>query len=235
MREQAPLLTGEERSKLDDGEDTAFYDQPRFVHHVDESFRARLTDHYRERLAPGDRVLDLMGSWVSHLPDLALTVTGHGLNEAELDANDRYEDWFVQNLNADQALPFEDGRFDAVLCAVSVQYLQFPAQVFAEVSRVLRPDGFVFVSFSNRMFPTKAVRAWRNPATVLDDDGQPTTGTGTEAGTGGDPVLDARAALVRQYLDAAGGFGEPVVHRHVESDGDPFYAVEARASGHGTP
>jgi SAM-dependent methyltransferase len=227
MSEPAPVLTPSERSKLDDSEDTAFYDQPRFVHHVDEAFRSRLTDHYRRLLSPGDRVLDLMGSWVSHLPDLALTVTGHGLNEAELAENDRYEEWFVQDLNAEQALPFADERFDAVLCAVSVQYLQYPARVFAEVARVLAPGGFLFVSFSNRMFPTKAVRAWRNPATVLDAD---TTGD-----AGGDPTLDARAALVRRYLDAAGGFDEPTVHRHVVSGQDPFYAVEARrASDDGT-
>ena len=50
---------------------------------------------------------------------------------------------------------------DVVCCALSVQYLQFPAAVFEEFARVLDEGGHLIVSFSNRMFPTKAVRAWR--------------------------------------------------------------------------
>jgi hypothetical protein len=197
------VLTEADRRKFDDGDDGAFYDQPRFVHHVDDAFRARLTQLYREQLAPGDRVLDLMGSWVSHLPDIDLRVQGHGLNAAELDANDRYDDWFLQDLNADPSLPFDDEAFDAVLNAVSAQYLEQPEQVFASVSRVLAPGGVLVVSFSNRMFPTKAIRAWR------------------------ERDMDGRAALVCAYLDAAGGFEEPTVIRE-QPGGDPFYAVVAR-------
>jgi SAM-dependent methyltransferase len=201
------ILTEADRRKFDDGDDGEFYDQPRFVHHVDEAFRARLTRLYREQLAPGDRVLDLMGSWVSHLPDIDLRVRGHGLNAAELDANDRYDDWFLQDLNAGASLPFDDGAFDAVLNAVSAQYLERPAEVFAAVARVLAPGGVLVVSFSNRMFPTKAVRAWR------------------------ERDMDGRAALVCAYLDAAGGFDEPTVIRE-QPGGDPFCAVVARRAAH---
>lgn len=200
------VLMEDERRKFDDGDDGAFYDQPRFVHHVDDAFRARLTRLYREQLSPGDQVLDLMGSWGSHLPDIDLRVQGHGLNAAELDANDRYGDWFVQNLNADPSLPYDDGTFDAVLNAVSAQYLEQPERVFAAVSRVLAPGGVLIVSFSNRMFPTKAIRAWR------------------------ERDMDGRAALVCAYLDAAGGFDEPTVIRE-QPGGDPFYAVVARRAG----
>lgn len=197
------VLSDIERRKIDDGDDGAFYDQPRLVHHVDEGFRTRLTELYAAELQPDDRVLDLMGSWVSHLPETDLEVVGHGLNADELAANERYDDWFVQNLNAEQALPFEDGSFDAVLCAVSVQYLQYPGAVFAEVGRVLRPDGVCVVSFSNRMFFQKAVAAWLNRE------------------------LDERAELVRSYLDAAGTFGPAKVVSETPED-DPFYAVVAR-------
>ena len=197
-----PLSEGD-RSKRFEGDDATFYDQPRFVQHVDETFRSHLTDLYREVLADGDDILDLMSSWVSHLPDdVPLgTVVGHGLNEAELDRNPALDRWFVQNLNADQALPLDDAAVDAVLCAVSVQYLQYPTAVFEEIRRVLRPDGVAVVSFSNRMFVQKAIRAWRERS------------------------IAARADLVQSYFDAVEGFSEPVVRSAEAPGADPFYAV----------
>jgi SAM-dependent methyltransferase len=199
------VLSEADRQRLRDGDDERFYDQPRFVQHVDDQFRDRLTTLYRDRLSPGDDVLDLMSSWVSHLPsDLDLgDVIGHGLNEAELDRNDRLDRWVRRNLNDDQTLPLDDASVDAVLCAVSVQYLQYPGRVFAEVARVLRPGGVVIVSFSNRMFAQKAIRAWRSRS------------------------MDERATLVGRYLDSTGAFGTPTVHSTVERGRDPFYAVTA--------
>ncbi|HEY9893962.1 MAG TPA: SAM-dependent methyltransferase, partial [Candidatus Sericytochromatia bacterium] len=63
------LLRPEQRTKLDDTNDNLFYEQPRFVTHVDEGFIQQLTDLYQERLQPNTRILDLMSSWVSHLPE----------------------------------------------------------------------------------------------------------------------------------------------------------------------
>ena len=118
----------------------------------------------RERLAPGADVLDLMSSWVSHLPALEDApvghVLGHGMNAEELAANPRLDRWWVQDLNRDPVLPLPDASRDAVLACVGVQYLQRPVEAFAEVARVLRPGGRVIVSYSNRCFPTKAVAAW---------------------------------------------------------------------------
>jgi ubiquinone/menaquinone biosynthesis C-methylase UbiE len=198
------LLSPAERRRLDEGDDARFYDRPRFVHHVDEGFRDRLARLYADLLGPGEDVLDLMGSWVSHLPDVEFgRVVGHGLNARELAANERYDEWFVQDLNADPELGFADTSFDAVTCAVSVQYLQYPGRVFAEVARVLRPDGVCVVSFSNRMFVGKAVRAWR------------------------ERDMDERADLVCRYLDSTDAFESPEVVREVP-ERDPFYAVVAR-------
>jgi SAM-dependent methyltransferase len=198
------LLSDAGRQRLDPGDDARFYDRPRFVHHVDEGFRDRLARLYADRLGPGDDVLDLMGSWISHLPDVEFgRVVGHGLNAEELAANERYDEWFVQDLNVDSELDFPDGSFDAVTCAVSVQYLRYPGRVFAEIARVLRPGGVCIVSFSNRMFPGKAVRAWR------------------------DREMDDRADLVSRYLESTGAFDAPETVREVP-DRDPFYAVLAR-------
>lgn len=196
-------LSDRDRSKLDSGDDGAFYDTPRFVTHADDAFLGRLTGLYADLLDPGDRVFDAMSSWVSHLPPTALEhVVGHGLNEAELGDNDRLDEWFVQNLNESQSLPLADDAFDAVLCALSVQYLQYPDAVFAEFARVLAPGGALVVSFTNRMFPTKAVRAWRAAS------------------------MDERAELVDGYCRAGGLTVTDVVRER--PDQDPFYAVVAR-------
>jgi SAM-dependent methyltransferase len=220
----AQVLTDEQRAKENARPDSAFYQQPRFVHHVDGRFRERLTALYRDRLAPGCTVLDLMSSWVSHLPEDPEFghVEGHGLNDEELAANPRLDHFFVQDLNADPVLPLSDlpegeEAYDAVLCAVSVQYLQYPERVFAEVARALRPGGTFIVSFSNRMFAQKAIRAWREAS-------------GPE-----------RCRLVARLMDATGAFTAPETITHVPdvpptqrflgNAPDPFYAVCARRTG----
>jgi SAM-dependent methyltransferase len=203
------VLSDPDREKVDTSPDPAFYDQPRFVTHVDDAFLDRLTALYADLLDPGDRVFDAMSSHVSHLPDAEFgRVVGHGLNRTELAANGVLDEWFLQDFNADQSLPLADGAFDAVLCAVSVQYLQYPAAVFAEFRRVLAPRGVLVVSFSNRMFPTKAVRAWRARS------------------------MDGRADLVCEYVEAAGGFeGTEMVREQPGPGSDPFYAVVTRRPG----
>jgi len=119
--------------RIDDGDDSAFYAPPRLVTHIDARAIAALTACYRAELSSGDTVLDLMSSWVSHLPpELALgNCVGHGMNAEELAANPRLDSWFVQDLNRAAALPLADESFDAALCCVSVQYLQQPIAVFA--------------------------------------------------------------------------------------------------------
>ncbi len=150
-------------ARQDDGDDLAFYAPPRLVTHIDEAAVAALSARYRELLPQGGRVLDLMSSWVSHLPaDCAYAeVVGHGMNASELEANPRLGRWFVKDLNRDPLLPLDAGAFDAALCCVGVQYLQRPVEVFAEVRRTLREGAPFIVSFSNRCFPTKAVAVWR--------------------------------------------------------------------------
>ena len=210
------MLQSDQRTKLDESSDALFYEYPRFVNHVDDSFIQQLTDLYRERLKPGSRVFDMMSSWVSHLPEeLELEwVEGHGMNEAELARNPRLNHYFVQNLNQNQTLPLADKTFDAVLNTVSIQYLQYPDQIFAEIYRILKPGGIALISFSNRMFYQKAIAAWRD---------------GSEA---------SRVALVKRYFQSVKGFSTPeVITRPPTSPpflsmfgipgGDPFYVVIA--------
>jgi len=197
------VLSDVDRKKIDTDDDGQFYELPRFVTHADDGFTSRLTTVYESKLTPGDRVFDAMSSWISFLPDIQLEyVVGQGLNKAELEANDRLDEYFVQDFNNDQTLPLSENSFDIVCCALSVQYLQYPGELFSEFGRILTPNGSAIVSFTNRMFPTKAIRAWRTRS------------------------MDERAALVEAYY-TAGGFSE--TERIVaQPQTDPFYAVIGR-------
>lgn len=205
-----------QRTKLDESDDALFYGSPRFVTHVDEGFIQHLVDLYRERLKPHMRVFDMMSSWVSHLPDDMEFehVEGHGMNEEELARNPRLDHFFVQNLNQNPTFPLADQSFDAVLNTVSIQYLQHPDRIFAEIYRILKPGGVAIISFSNRMFYQKAIQAWRD---------------GSERD---------RAELVKRYFSTVPGFSTPeMIIRQPSSPsflkylgmpgGDPFYAVIA--------
>ena len=216
------LLQANQRTKLDDSDDNFFYAFPRFVTHVDEGFLDKLTNLYRDRLKPHTRILDMMSSWVSHLPEEMefAHVEGHGMNEEELAKNRQLNHYFIQNLNQDLKFPLPDQDFDAVLNCVSIQYLQYPDAIFYEIYRILKPGGIAIISFSNRMFYQKAISAWR--------DGSET----------------ARVELVKSYFDSVKnangipGFSQVEVVCHKSNVpsflqmlamgvGDPFYAVIA--------
>ncbi|HIK05925.1 MAG TPA: class I SAM-dependent methyltransferase [Trichormus sp. M33_DOE_039] len=210
------LLKPDQRLKLDDTDDKLFYAYPRFVTHVDEGFIQQLTELYRERLQPNTRILDMMSSWVSHLPDELefAHVEGHGLNGEELARNPRLNHYFVQNLNENPALPLPDQDFDAVINCVSVQYLQYPEAVFSEIHRILKPGGVAIFSFSNRMFFQKAIQAWRDSSEL------------------------GRVELVKRYFASVPGFTIPeiIVRKSTVPNflqwlgapgGDPFYAAIA--------
>ena len=156
------VLSEAQRRKWDSSDDQLFYAEPRFVQHLDAGFRDRLTQLYRDRIPDRAVVLDLMSSWVSHLPDDVIyeRVIWHGLNEKELAANRRLDSHWMQNLNLNQEIPLKSGSVDAVLIVAGLQYLQYPEAVAAELLRITRPGGQVIVSFSNRMFFTKAPQVW---------------------------------------------------------------------------
>ncbi len=193
--------------KADPSPDSLFYEQPRFVAHIDAGAIGAVTAVYRELLPAGGDILDLQSSWISHLPaDVAYaSVVGHGMNAAELAGNQRLTRWFVQDLNAGPGLPLGGASFDAACDCVSVQYLQQPVAVFREVARVLRPGAPFVVSFSNRCFPTKAVAIWR-------------------ALGGAD-----QQRLVAAYMQEAGFVGVGA-RSHVPAAGDPLWVVVGRAA-----
>lgn len=142
--------------------DPLFYDTPRMVQHLDSTALKTITGSYEKLIKPGARVLDLMGSWDSHLSgrlDLE-TLTVVGMNQQELNANERATDVLVQDLNQKHNLPFKDGSFDAILCTASIEYLTDPLAVFTEMQRLLVPSGVFALAFSNRWFPGKEIQVW---------------------------------------------------------------------------
>ena len=190
--------------RADPTPDPDFYSSPRLVTHIDDDAIAAVSALYDELALDGD-VLDLMGSWVSHFrrPPRRLTVLG--MNRRELDANPQADERVLHDLNADPQLPFPHSSFDAVVCCVSVDYLVRPIQVFIDAARVVRTGGVFVCTFSNRCFPTKAIRGW---LATSDEE---------------------HCAIVAEYFRRGVGWDEAVIERRTPVDhrGDPLYAVWA--------
>jgi len=194
--------------RYDESEDSAFYIYPRLTVHIDDRAIKAASALYKEYLPPHGAILDLMSSWRSHIPpDLPVAqLVGLGMNTTELEQNPQLTNFCLQDLNRNVTLPFDDACFDGAVCTVSVQYLTRPVEVFAEVGRVLKTNAPFIVTFSNRCFPSKAVRIW-----TATDDRQ-------------------HMELVRLYFLHAGCFADiQVLDRSPASWlGDPLFAVVGR-------
>jgi SAM-dependent methyltransferase len=206
-----PQIPEEAFRRADETPDEEFYRTPRLVTHIDDGAIAAVTQLYRELFPAGGELLDLMSSWVSHLPpEVAYRrVIGLGMNEVELRLNEKLDSYIVQNLNTNPELPFGEAEFDGVGICVSIDYLTRPVEVLREVGRVLKVEAPLIVTFSNRCFPTKAVEIWHR----LDDRGH--------------------MRLVESYLEEAGNFRDI---RSLDRSprrlvGDPLYAVVAESTG----
>ena len=193
-------------AREDESSDDAFYDFPRKVVHIDDGAIDALGRLYTEVLPTGGRLLDLMSSWRTHLPEgFPAEVVGLGMNADEMADNPQLARFVLHDVNRDPRLPFGDAEFDGATCAVSIQYVLHPLRLFREVRRVLRPGAPFVVSFSNRCFPTKAVAVWLN---TTDEQ---------------------HVALVRAYFESAGGFVDVREEdRSPRGYGNPLYAVWAR-------
>ena len=193
--------------RQDEGTDADFYGFPRLVQHIDDAAIAAVTQLYREIVPQGGAIIDLMSSWVSHLPDDVQygRVSALGMNAQELAANPRCDDFRVHDLNVDPVLPYADNEFDAATLCVSIDYLTQPVAVLTDLARVLEPGGPVVISYSNRCFPTKAIAVWLQLS-------------------GPD-----RGELVAHWLEQTGVFGPAEVMDRSLGGGDPLFAVVACA------
>lgn len=195
----------------DETPDPEFYSLPRFVTHIDDRAIEAVTQLYREHLPPGGAILDVMSSWVSHLPPEVTycRVTGLGINRQELAANPRLTDIVVHDLNRTPTLPFGDSEFEGGAICVSVDYLAQPVEVLRDLGRVLRKGAPLIITFSNRCFPMKVIAVWKH----LDGRG--------------------RQKLVELFLQAAGNWRDIRALTPIDesSGGDPLYGVICRSAG----
>jgi SAM-dependent methyltransferase len=189
--------------RLDERPDELFYERPRPQVHLDEAASRRAREIHDELLPAGGTVLDLMAGETSHLPEKFERVVGLGLNLEELQANRAVDKPVIFDLNRHARLPFRDAEFDGAVCSASVQYMTRPGDTFAEVARCLRKGAPFIVTFSIRMFPSKAVLAWRS-----SDD-------------------SAHVRLVSSYFHRTAGFGPLGRRNYVPPTGDPLYALWA--------
>ncbi|MEE8601552.1 class I SAM-dependent methyltransferase [Euzebya tangerina] len=193
-------------ARQDERPDSHFYAMTRMVQHIDDGAVEAVGELY-EQLGADGRVLDLCSSWVSHLRQAPDHLTVLGMNDEELAANPMADEVVVHDLNADPVLPFDDHSFDAVVCTVSVDYLTRPVEVVRDVGRVLVPGGLWCCTFSNRLFPTKAIAGWLYAAE------------------------SERPRIAAAYIQRAGGFGEITVSQRPTRGKDPVWGVWARTPG----
>lgn len=189
----------------DESRDSIFYALPRYEKHIDDATIDAITQIYRQYLTPDSTILDLMSSWISHLPEEIqfARVSGLGMNAAELESNSRLDDFVVHDLNERPEMPYPTNSFNAVLIAVSIQYLVRPVEVFKSIGSVLKPGGKCIVSLSHRVFPTKAVHAFL----LLPPQ--------------------ERCKLVESYFHNAGDFKQVVVQDRSPVKADPLWIVMA--------
>lgn len=192
--------------RADNSPDEAFYREPRLVQHIDTATIEALTEFYRSFIPTGSKVLDLMSSWISHLPtELSLArVAGLGMNAVELEKNPQLTEWCVQDLNAEPKLPYSAHSFDRITLTVSIQYLIKPLAVMASAHQVLTPGGQICIAMSHRLFPTKAIAAFTKMAP------------------------QDRINLVCQYLESA-GFKEVNFIDQSPQNADPLWLVVGTA------
>ena len=219
----SPIYSKEAFSRLDESDDAQFYATDRFVSHLDSLALKTVEKLIGELIVEENPVLlDLMAGWDSHVPEELepSRMVGLGLNRNELSRNRALSEVVIHDLNREPSLPFPDQTFDAVINTVSVDYMTQPIPVFKEVGRILKPGGLFLVIFSNRMFPEKAVRVWRESSE------------------------DERVLLVEDFFREAGLFektftfvskGKPRPeedkYSHLDIPSDPIYAVYADKKG----
>jgi SAM-dependent methyltransferase len=177
---------------------------------VDSVAVAAITDLYREVMPAGGAILDVMSSWVSHLPPEIdyRRVAGLGIDAHALAENPFLDEWRVQDLNSDPLLPYAGGEFDGAAICGAVQHLTQPAEVIREIGRVLRPGAPLVVSISNRCLCTTPIGCW----SLFDEAGQ--------------------LCLVARYFAEAGNWTDiRCLDRTPEGGGNPLYAIVARSLG----
>lgn len=157
LRGQAPVIR--QPDKREDVTNEIIYDSAAAGRY--ENAMARVTSHFvpfllrAARIGVGQRVLDI-ATGTGLAAQAALTVVGPEGHVIAADASASMVDQARRRLgdaaNIDvciadgQAMQFDDGSFDAVICSLGLMFFPDPARGLAEFHRVLRPGGHVALS-----------------------------------------------------------------------------------------
>lgn len=70
-----------------------------------------------------------------------------------------------------EALEFSDNSMDIVLCSDVVEHLSYPEKCFADIFRILKPDGVAIITTPNASYPLLKLKEYiRGKNTILADE-----------------------------------------------------------------
>ncbi len=117
--------------------------------------RREIFEAGRDRLPGGElRVLDVGGRLQPYRPLLGARVKSYVAVDLRVSA-------LVNVGAAAEALPFRDDEFDLVICTQVFEYLPDPALAVAEIRRVLRKGGVLFLSAPSVFLRDNEKECWR--------------------------------------------------------------------------
>ena len=154
----------------------AFYDQqaPHWWHETATVFplsrlnplRFQFFDRYLSQWQ-GQRVLDVGcggGYTCEFLAQRGAIVTGLDQSAACIKAAQRHADdqgWAIAyHPGVSENLPFADASFDIVTCVDVLEHVENPAATVAEISRVLKPNGWFCFDTINRTWQSRWLMIW---------------------------------------------------------------------------
>ena len=154
----------EDFSREDETSDAEYCQHPEHIENLDTLALSTIEDLFVRLIPKGAEILDLMAGVDSHIPSeiQPARITGVGLDSKGLDENAKLSEKIIHDLNGGKPLPFNDDEFDVALITLSIEYITKPLELFEEVARILKSSGLFIITFSNRMFPPKAVNIWKN-------------------------------------------------------------------------
>lgn len=119
-----------------------------------------LAREYPKNGTKAHRCLDIgcgTGDYLIELLDFAKEVVGADYAEGMLTEAKKkiagQEHCIRLSLEDIEGLSFSDNYFDFVVCAGVLEYLYDDSRAFSEIHRVLKPGGFAYITFPNKLSP----------------------------------------------------------------------------------